>query len=110
MITTYCPVNGEVQRFTGFVTAEHFEQAAWIDLLSPTSDEEQHIESLLRVDLPTREEMRAIEDSMCCSSSLLGLSRSIQAACSKCSAVTKPVKRCISPLTGQYVVIIRFPF
>lgn len=63
MITTYCPVNGEVQRFTGFVTAEHFEQAAWIDLLSPTSDEEQHIESLLGVDLPTREEMRAIEDS-----------------------------------------------
>jgi len=39
------------------------ENALWIDLLEPTQDEEKAVEALLRVDLPTREEMKEIETS-----------------------------------------------
>jgi len=39
------------------------EQAIWIDLLEPTAEEEKQIESLLGIDIPTREEMREIEAS-----------------------------------------------
>ena len=35
----------------------------WIDLLEPTLEEEKAVESLLRVDVPTREEMKEIETS-----------------------------------------------
>jgi magnesium transporter len=37
--------------------------AVWIDLLEPTPEEEQLVESALGVDVPTREEMREIEAS-----------------------------------------------
>lgn len=37
------------------------ESAVWIDLLEPTNDEEQALETSLGVDIPTREEMQAIE-------------------------------------------------
>jgi len=39
------------------------EQAIWIDLLEPTAEEEKQVESLLGIDIPTREEMREIEAS-----------------------------------------------
>jgi magnesium transporter len=35
----------------------------WIDLLNPTAEEEQEIESLLAIDVPTRAELREIEAS-----------------------------------------------
>ena len=35
----------------------------WVDLIAPTRDEEQMVEAALGVDLPTREEMAAIEPS-----------------------------------------------
>jgi magnesium transporter len=37
--------------------------ALWIDLIEPTAEEERLVESSLRVDVPTREEMREIEAS-----------------------------------------------
>lgn len=37
--------------------------ALWIDLLSPTPDEEQAVEALVGSDVPTREEMQEIEAS-----------------------------------------------
>jgi magnesium transporter len=37
--------------------------ALWIDLLEPTPEEERLVESALRVDVPTREEMKEIETS-----------------------------------------------
>jgi magnesium transporter len=37
--------------------------ALWIDLLEPTPEEEQFVETSLRVDVPTREEMKEIETS-----------------------------------------------
>jgi magnesium transporter len=38
-------------------------EAVWIDLLEPTPDEEQVVETALGIDVPTREEMREIEAS-----------------------------------------------
>jgi magnesium transporter len=35
----------------------------WIDLLEPTTDEERFVESTLRIEVPTREEMKEIETS-----------------------------------------------
>ena len=35
----------------------------WLDLLDPTPDEEHHVEGMLGIDVPTREEMRQIEAS-----------------------------------------------
>jgi magnesium transporter len=39
------------------------ENAVWIDLLVPTTEEERLVESTLTIDVPTREEMREIETS-----------------------------------------------
>lgn len=39
------------------------DDAIWIDLVEPTADEEARIEQFLRIDVPTREEMREIETS-----------------------------------------------
>ena len=36
-------------------------EAVWIDLVSPTADEERQVEALLGVGVPTREEMQEIE-------------------------------------------------
>jgi magnesium transporter len=37
--------------------------AAWFDLFEPTAEEEKAVESYLKIDVPTREEMREIEAS-----------------------------------------------
>jgi magnesium transporter len=37
--------------------------AIWLDLMAPTADEEQRVESLVGVEIPTREEMQEIEVS-----------------------------------------------
>lgn len=39
------------------------DDALWIDLVEPTPEEESRIEQFLRIDVPTREEMREIETS-----------------------------------------------
>ena len=39
------------------------DDALWIDLVEPTAEEESRIEQFLRIDVPTREEMREIETS-----------------------------------------------
>ena len=38
-------------------------EAIWLDLLDPTPEEEKAVEELLRIDVPTREEMKEIETS-----------------------------------------------
>lgn len=40
---------------------ELLEQSVWIDLINPTAIEEKQVEDCLQLDIPTREEMRAIE-------------------------------------------------
>ncbi|MCU0828921.1 MAG: magnesium transporter CorA family protein [Tabrizicola sp.] len=39
------------------------EAAVWIDLVTPTQDEEALVEGLLRLDIPTRDDMQEIEQS-----------------------------------------------
>ncbi|MCC7120148.1 MAG: magnesium transporter CorA family protein [Gammaproteobacteria bacterium] len=63
MITTYSLVDGRFHSTTGFIPSDRLGTTAWVDLLDPTRDEEQHVEGLLGLDLPTREEMKDIEDS-----------------------------------------------
>ena len=63
MITSYTCKAGKLLATAGLMTAEQLASATWIDLLAPTPTEEQHLESLLGIDLPTREEMSKIEDS-----------------------------------------------
>jgi magnesium transporter len=43
--------------------AATIENAAWIDLLNPTQDDEARVERALGIDIPTREEMAEIEES-----------------------------------------------
>ena len=38
-------------------------RAVWIDLLSPTPEEEKQVQAALRLEIPTREEMQEIESS-----------------------------------------------
>lgn len=45
------------------VPTEDIGEAAWIDLLSPTREEERSLESALGLELPTREDMEEIEIS-----------------------------------------------
>lgn len=44
-------------------TADSCESTVWIDLLDPTGDEEKIVETMLGVEMPTREEMHEIEVS-----------------------------------------------
>ena len=61
MITLYDSHASGLARRDGLVTPEA--GTVWIDLLNPTRDEETHIESVLGIELPTREEMKEIEAS-----------------------------------------------
>ncbi len=63
MITSHAAAGPRLEQHAGFVTAERLRTACWIDLMEPTTEEEQHVEALLGLDLPTRDEMREIEDS-----------------------------------------------
>ena len=38
-------------------------EATWIDLLEPTEEQEGRVEALLHIDIPTREEVRSVEES-----------------------------------------------
>ncbi len=65
MLTTYTVENG------GLVVRDGAQQqdpaalrrAVWIDLLSPTPEEERQVQAALRLEVPTREEMQEIESS-----------------------------------------------
>ncbi len=57
MRTAYLIRNGRLRETTDFASA------AWIDLISPTREEEAELETLLGIEFPTREEMEEIEIS-----------------------------------------------
>lgn len=61
MITFYSPGLPSVQLTASDHCAELTRTAVWIDLLQPTPEEEQTLEAALGIDIPTREEMQAIE-------------------------------------------------
>ena len=64
MLTTYTVENGGlVVRDGAQQDAAALRRAVWIDMLSPTPDEEKLVQAALRLEVPTREEMQEIESS-----------------------------------------------
>src|SRR3712207_724425 len=63
MLTTYTVENGALSMREGAQDAEALRRAVWIDLLSPTPEEEKQVQAALRLEVPTREEMQEIESS-----------------------------------------------
>jgi magnesium transporter len=61
MIKGYAAQNGRLRPIEDVLG--HLHEALWLDLLSPTADEEAAVETTLAIDLPTREEMEEIEVS-----------------------------------------------
>lgn len=61
MITFYAPGQPGVQLTDHAICADLTRTAVWIDLFEPTPEDEQALEEALGVDVPTREEMQAIE-------------------------------------------------
>ena len=61
MITGYAVADGKLRSLADVVAEK--DEAVWIDLLRPTADEEQTLETALGVDIPTKEEMQEIEVS-----------------------------------------------
>jgi magnesium transporter len=58
--------NGLVRSYSGSVQpqlAQAITEGLWIDLFEPTPEEERAVETVLGIDVPTREEMREIESS-----------------------------------------------
>jgi magnesium transporter len=65
MMNLYAVESGGLQKLEprNEPTAGRVSHAAWIDLHAPTAEEEAMVEQELGVDIPTREEMREIEES-----------------------------------------------
>jgi magnesium transporter len=63
MITAYSVSDGRLGRLDCSHDQTGLDGAIWIDLLDPTRAQEQIVETLLQVEIPTREEMRSIDES-----------------------------------------------
>jgi magnesium transporter len=63
MLTTYTVENGHLLVREGPQDAASLQRAVWIDLLTPTQEEEAQVQEALRLEIPTREEMQEIESS-----------------------------------------------
>jgi magnesium transporter len=61
MLTFYAPGQAGVLMEDAALCSDLTRDAVWIDVFSPTPEEEQHLEEALGTDIPTREEMQAIE-------------------------------------------------
>ncbi|MDQ6939631.1 MAG: magnesium transporter CorA family protein [Verrucomicrobiota bacterium] len=61
MITFYSPGKPSTPLTAPEFCADLTRSAVWIDLLEPTQEEELALEAALGIDIPTREEMQAIE-------------------------------------------------
>ncbi len=63
MITYHCYDKGTLSHQVATELETLPGNVVWIDLLSPTAEEERFIEAALGLDIPTREELAEIEDS-----------------------------------------------
>jgi magnesium transporter len=64
MLDFYAVRGDGLQRLEGPAnSAELFDKAVWIDAHEPTQEEETFLEKSLKFDIPTREEMRDLEES-----------------------------------------------
>lgn len=63
MLTSYALAEGRAVIREGILPAEELRAAVWLDLLSPTQEEERAVQAALGLEIPTREEMQEIESS-----------------------------------------------
>jgi len=63
MLSVYVPRGASLERIPVEPGQSPSEEAVWIDLVSPTVQEDKLVEALLRIAVPTREEMQEIEVS-----------------------------------------------
>jgi magnesium transporter len=63
MLTVYIPRGTRLERISVEAGADVPQEAVWIDLVTPTPQEDKLVERLLGVAVPTREEMQEIEVS-----------------------------------------------
>lgn len=63
MITAYTLNNGRLERTSLGPAGEVPANAVWLDLVSPTKEEEANVQNHLGLEIPTREEMQEIEVS-----------------------------------------------
>jgi magnesium transporter len=63
MLSVYGTANGCLTEFQALPTPSVPEDAVWLDLVEPTSEEERAVEKALGIDIPTREELAEIEAS-----------------------------------------------
>ncbi|TCL75841.1 magnesium transporter CorA family protein [Rhizobium sp. BK251] len=63
MITAYCSNYKSVEITDLSASAELPKDVVWIDMVEPTRAEEVHVEKLLGIEVPTREDMKDIEPS-----------------------------------------------
>jgi magnesium transporter len=63
MLSVYVPHGASLERVTAGPDAPPPEAAVWIDLVSPTLQEDKLVERMLGIAVPTREEMQEIEVS-----------------------------------------------
>ena len=63
MLTTYTVESGHLVVREGAQATATLAKAVWIDLLTPTQEEEREVQAALRLEIPTREEMQEIESS-----------------------------------------------
>src|SRR6478672_380176 len=63
MLLVYVPIGTTLERITVDPGSPPPEEAVWIDLVSPTVQEDKLVEQLIGIAVPTREEMQEIEVS-----------------------------------------------
>lgn len=63
MITVYSRAKGCLAAASLAVDQPLPEDTIWIDLMAPSVDEDHHVETLTGISIPTRDEMREIEES-----------------------------------------------
>ena len=63
MISVYNVKNGQLQLLDCSNEGTGLSEATWVDMLDYTKDQELAVESLFQIDIPTREEVRAIDAS-----------------------------------------------
>jgi magnesium transporter len=63
MLTSYALAEGRIVVRDGLLPPAELAGAVWIDLLNPTPEEERAVQTALRLEIPTREEMQEIESS-----------------------------------------------
>jgi len=63
MMTSYIVTDGRLSLHDGLLPNSDLARAVWIDLLNPTQEEEHAVQTALKLEIPTREEMQEIESS-----------------------------------------------